>query len=412
MSVKFYLDGRQNRFGERPVRASFSVKGLKWSTSIGYSVSPEQWADGMLKDSDYVNSRGHTALEIEETLARLQAGILRWEKIERDKPAMLRLQREVRELLQRQDGSVSDMHKIISRFIAEESFQWSESTRRSFRTFQRHILRFDPNVIVTDFDSEGMERWLRYLRAQGLEESTVRKEYQHLRWFLNWTVRKGYAPVNPAASYRPRFRIAGKPVVFLTRQELQRLEQLAIPDNEPELAAARDCFCFCAFTSLRYSDMKQARWSDIDKGVLHVTTQKTFDRLAIDLCPQARDLLRKYPRGTFPDDALLPRLSNQKMNLYLKRLGKMCRIDTPVTRVCYRDGGRQTDTVPKYQLIGTHAARRTFICFALSNGIPPHIVMKWTGHADYKSMRPYIDVAASTCSRAMRRLSSAWKRGE
>ena len=37
--------------------------------------------------------------------------------------------------------------------------------------------------------------------------------------------------------------------------------------------------------------------------------------------------------------------------------------------------------------------RRTFICFALASGIPPQVVMKWTGHSDYKAMKPYIDIA-------------------
>jgi hypothetical protein len=43
--------------------------------------------------------------------------------------------------------------------------------------------------------------------------------------------------------------------------------------------------------------------------------------------------------------------------------------------------------------LGTHAGRRTFICNALSLGIPPQVVMKWTGHNDYKAMKPYIDIA-------------------
>ena len=45
------------------------------------------------------------------------------------------------------------------------------------------------------------------------------------------------------------------------------------------------------------------------------------------------------------------------------------------------------ETSPKCDLIGTHAARRTFICFALSSGIPPQVVMKWTGHSDYQAMK-------------------------
>ena len=89
----------------------------------------------------------------------------------------------------------------------------------------------------------------------------------------------------------------------------------------------------------------------------------------------------------------LPVISNQKMNHYLKNLGELCGFTTPITIVCYRAGQRVEETYPKYSLIGTHAARRTFICFALSNGVPPQVVMKWTGHSDYKAMRPYIYIA-------------------
>ena len=53
------------------------------------------------------------------------------------------------------------------------------------------------------------------------------------------------------------------------------------------------------------------------------------------------------------------------------------------------------------ELIGTHAGRRTFICFALSQGIAPQVVMKWTGHSDYKAMKSYIDIAEKTKAEAM-----------
>ena len=55
----------------------------------------------------------------------------------------------------------------------------------------------------------------------------------------------------------------------------------------------------------------------------------------------------------------------------------------------------------KYTLLGTHAGRRTFICNALALGIPPQVVMKWTGHSDYKAMKPYIDIADDIKANAM-----------
>lgn len=69
---------------------------------------------------------------------------------------------------------------------------------------------------------------------------------------------------------------------------------------------------------------------------------------------------------------------------------------------------RVEEAYPKCALMGTCAARRTFICFALSNGIPPQVVMKWTGHSDYKAMRPYIDIAEKTKSDAMKLIDGAW----
>ena len=88
-------------------------------------------------------------------------------------------------------------------------------------------------------------------------------------------------------------------------------------------------------------------------------------------------------------------MTNQQMNRCLKDLGEICGFTTPYTITCYRNGARHDDVFPKYALIGTHTGRKTFICFALSNGVPPDVVMKFTGHADYKSMKPYIDITES-----------------
>ena len=102
--------------------------------------------------------------------------------------------------------------------------------------------------------------------------------------------------------------------------------------------------------------------------------------------------MEKYKDFHFEDDKVLPVISNQKMNDYIKELAELAGINEPVHETYYV-GAKRIDTVtPKYELLSTHAGRRTFICYALSIGIPIQIVMKWTGHSDYKSMKPYIDV--------------------
>ena len=167
------------------------------------------------------------------------------------------------------------------------------------------------------------------------------------------------------------------------------------------LAKTRVVFCFCAFTSLRYSDMANLKRYDIRDGILYITSQKTNVRIPIELNAFAKEVLNKYKKERYGNDLALPVISDQKMNKYLKDLGELCGFKDPIKRACFRGGKRVEETYPKYEMLGTHAGRRTFICFALSSGIPPQVVMKWTGHSDYSAMKPYIDIAEKTKANAM-----------
>ncbi len=123
--------------------------------------------------------------------------------------------------------------------------------------------------------------------------------------------------------------------------------------------------------------------------------------MPIDLNMQARMILDKYRHECFPGGLALPVISNQKMNVYLKELCELCGFNSPVTYVYFKAMRKVEEIRPKWSCMGTHAGRRTFICFALSLGIPPQVVMKWTGHSDYSAMKPYVDIAEKTKAEAM-----------
>ncbi|KAA6323973.1 Tyrosine recombinase XerC [termite gut metagenome] len=163
----------------------------------------------------------------------------------------------------------------------------------------------------------------------------------------------------------------------------------------------RDVFLFCCFTGLRYSDVFNLRRSDVKSGHIEVTTVKTADSLTIELNNHSKTILDKYKDTAFEDDKALPVISNQKMNDYLKELAELAQINEPIRETYYKGNERIDVVTPKYALLGTHAGRRTFICNALSLGIPAQVVMKWTGHSDYKAMKPYIDIADDIKATAM-----------
>lgn len=170
--------------------------------------------------------------------------------------------------------------------------------------------------------------------------------------------------------------------------------------NASTLAKVRDVFCFCCFTSLRYSDVANLRRSDIFDDHISITTVKTADSIQIELNDYSKELLDRHADETFPRNLALP-VSNQKMNDHLKELAELCGINKPMTVTYYKGNQRIDEVYPKYALIGTHCGRRTFICNALMLGISPQIVMKWKGHSDYKSMKPYIDIADKAKKDAM-----------
>jgi integrase len=89
------------------------------------------------------------------------------------------------------------------------------------------------------------------------------------------------------------------------------------------------------------------------------------------------------------------------MNRDIKVICRLAGIDEGIRVTTYKGNVRTDEVRPKWELLGTHTGRRTFIVNALSLGIPPNVVMKWTGHSDYKSMKPYIDIVDSIKASSM-----------
>ena len=102
----------------------------------------------------------------------------------------------------------------------------------------------------------------------------------------------------------------------------------------------------------------------------------------------------------------MPSLSNQKFNVHLKELCKLAGINEKIRITSYNGNERKDIVKEKWELIGSHCGRRTFVVNALSLNIPPNIVMKWTGHSDYKAMKPYIDIVDQIKAAEMNKFNS------
>ena len=293
---------------------------------------------------------------------------------------------------------------VFDEFTKECGMQngWSSATYEKFAAVKTHLIKFDSEQRFETLDESRLTQYVNYLESSaGLRNTSILKQIAYLKWFLRWCRKKGYCSNNEFEDFNPKLKSTPKKVIFLTWDELTRLREYAIPATKQYLERVRDVFLFQCFTSLRYSDVCNLRRSDIKENHIEVTTVKTADSLVIELNDHSRAILEKYKGVAFEGDKVLPVVSNQKMNDYLKELSKLAGLDEPIRETYYKGSERIDLVTPKYELMSTHAGRRTFICNALALGIPAQVVMKWTGHSDYKAMKPYIDIADDIKANAM-----------
>ncbi len=281
---------------------------------------------------------------------------------------------------------------------------WTIRTYEKFSSVRKHLSEFNSKLSFSFLDEKGLTLYVEFLRdILNMRNSTIEKQVSFLKWFLKWAKAKGYNDNLSYEAFYPKFKATQKKIIFLTQTELKTLELYEIPEGKQYLERVRDVFIFLCYSGIRYSDALNLKRSDIKKDYFEITTVKTGDSLKIELNKNSKKILNKYKDIPFEHYRALPIISNQKMNDYIKELAKLAEIDEPIRLTHYKGNIRVDEVVPKYDLLGTHAGRRTFICTALSLGIPVNIVMKWTGHADYKSMKPYIDIADNIKANAMKK---------
>ena len=394
------------------MRVNFASKRIEFTT--GYRIDAAKW------DSDKQRVRNGCTNKLKQSASEINASLLGYytevqeifkkfevEEImptpEQIKEAFNALHKPIEEVKQRK-STPNAFYKVFDDFVEDCGRQnnWTDSTFEKFAAVKNHLTNFRDGLTFDFFDEKGLNDYVTYLRdVKEMRNSTIGKQLSFLKWFLRWAFKKGLHQNNAYDSYKPKLKSTQKKIIFLTWEELNKLREFEIPAAKQALDRVRDVFLFQCFTGLRYSDVFNLRRSDIKGDHIEVTTVKTSDSLIIELNNHSKAILDKYKDVVFEDDKVLPIITNQKMNDYLKELAELAGIDEPVRQTYYRGNERIDEVTPKYALLGTHAGRRTFICNALALGIPPQVVMKWTGHSDYKAMKPYIDIADDIKANAM-----------
>lgn len=430
MATGFTLDARQNKAGECAVRISVTMYKKRLQTTAGFSVEPAKWDANKqrIKHGSTITLKAETKggkakqlsytdaniwfNSIENYFAELEHNIRN--DIEKQKHLDLKAEfdRQFRgkDVSDEKDKTFFD---LMNEFVKEQGSlnEWTGATAKIFRALKNHLTNFNDKLTFDNLDEGGLFDFIEYLKnidlpdgQIGMKNSTLRKHLSYLKWFLRWTIKKGYSTNTDFIDFNPKLKTAQRQVIFLDWDELLHVYNFDFTGNK-RLERVRDVFCFMCFTGLRYSDVSNLRHTDIYNDAIRITTQKTTDTLTINLNDYSRAILKKYEAESYPYDKALPVVSNQKMNNYLKEMAEVCGLNAPITQIYFRGSERIETVKPKHELISTHTGRRTFISNALMKGIPAEVVMKFTGHSDYDAMKPYIDIVERAKIEAMEKFN-------
>ncbi|MDR1199278.1 MAG: site-specific integrase [Prevotellaceae bacterium] len=389
-----------------PVRMRISYAGKTIDFLTGHSVDVEFWDEKKERAKEGFNKNNQTASDINRTIDEFRSYandiFARYELLEKRKPEP----EEIRDLFNDMTGRTvieslikgESFYDVFDKFvqIIGEQNEWKKSTYTKFNTMKQHLLNFDSNLTFENITEEKLQGLINYLQDKAnLRNTTTAKYYAHLKQFFIWAADKEYYRGKAHRTFKPRFKGTDgneREVIHLEWDELIHLFNFQFPMNRQALSDARDVFCFCCFTGLRHSDVYKLKRSDVKENHIRIVTEKTMDGISIELNKYSRSILNKYKNIPFENDKALPVISGQKMNEHLKEIGEMAGFNEPQRIVYFKKKERIEKVYPKYELLTTHCGRRTFIVNSLYLGIPAEVIMKWTGHSDYKSMKPYIKI--------------------
>lgn len=420
-NITFKLESRK-KDGEKlvknvPIRMIVRYCAKRIDFTTGFRVDMDKW------DSENQIVKKNTTNKNKESASYINSELQKYENIIEDifksyeVKEVIPTTSDVKEAFKYKlnpSATTKNHEKLESIWVTFDEFinesrkmrNWTDSTYTKFLTVKKHLQQFNDKLSFGTFTEEGLNDYVEFLRETlSMCNTTISKQLGYLKWFLRWGVKKGYNTNKSFELFKPNQKNTAKKVIFLSKSELKKLKDAILPENKNYLDRVRDVFLFSCYTGLRYSDVYNLKVSDIKKDYIEITTVKTADSLRIELNDESRAILAKYKGIVFENSKVLPVISNQRMNTYLKELCQIAGIDEQVRITTYRGNQRIDKLYFKYELIGTHAARRTFISLALSMGIPPQVVMKWTGHSDYKAMKPYVDIADEVKTEQMKKFN-------
>tara|TARA_R110002033_G_scaffold124748_2_gene166672 strand:+ start:184 stop:1443 length:1260 start_codon:yes stop_codon:yes gene_type:complete len=394
-SILFWADLSRAKDNQASIYARITVNGKRATISLKRKVPVSDW------DAHKGRSRGTNQMtrtlnnyleEVNSSLFKCYQDLKSEHKLITSQAVKARYLGE-----DEQNHSVNDIIKYHNDDM-QDKLKWG--TQKNYYTTQKYLSKFllknyrTTDIYLQELDYNFIIKFEKYLRGHVPEDhqkpmgnNTVMKHIERLRKLINLSFKLGWIDRDPFVNFKSQFIKTERG--FLSLQELRAVEAKHFTIERLQLV--KDLFVFSCYTSLSYIDVINLTEDNISIGIdgelwIHYKREKTTKSIRIPLLPQALEIIEKYKRAkrSKTEECLFPRISNQKLNSYLKEIADLCQIKKNLT---------------------FHIARHTFATtVTLSNGIPIETVSKLLGHSRISTTQIYAKVIERKVSDDMKKL--------
>jgi site-specific recombinase XerD len=392
ISILFYLKrAKANAQGLAPIFQRITINGRRLDNSTGKFVDPSKWHPEMSK----MRGNSEEARLINGHLDNLRTKILIAEKELNKKDIPVNLEALKNMLLgtkERQRLLVPIFEEHNNKIKELLGIEYAPGTYERYQTSLKHTKDFlnwkysISDIDITKIDHAFITDYEFYLRSvRKCANNTAVKYIKNFNKIIKLCLANDWLEKNPFANYKSKVKEVER--VYLSEGEIQNIINKNFKTER--LSLVRDIFLFSCFTGLAYIDVKNLTKSHISIGIdgdkwIFTHRQKTESASKIPVLPVTQMIIDKYadhPQAV-NEEKLLPILSNQKMNAYLKEIAAVCEIEKELT---------------------FHIARHTFATtVTLTNGVPIESVSKMLGHKNLRTTQHYAKVLDKKVSEDMK----------
>ena len=293
--------------------------------------------------------------------------------------------------------SIIDLHNSYKKELI--GIDIKETTHEKFMTLKKHIQGFfkeklkKDDIGIDEFTYPVLLEFEYYLKVNlGIAHNTAVKYIRNFRTIINYAIEIELIEKDPFIKYKSKVKEVLRG--YLTQQELETIEQKQF--DIVRLKIVKDIFIFCCYTGLAYIDIFKLKMDQINMGIdgemwIETKREKTANPVRVMILPPAWDIIKRYSShpSRITENRVLPVLTNQKMNAYLKEIGDICNIN---------------------KRLSTHLARHTFATtVTLQRGIPIESVSKMLGHSNLKTTQIYAKITNDKVSKDMLKLKAQFQ---